>query len=248
MNVTEEQLRLLIKSALLSEAQMSKRKLSTTQLSSRSTSSSTNDSVSDIGSLSDLKFSTVSNDAAVKKANKELTFWDEGKRKENQNDDETNKKLKAYWDAANYNYPKPNVWDEPWSAAFISYVMKEGGVSDFPFSAAHTTWATKALENRKAISENPDKFKNKVLYVLFKRDEVSPKSGDLAFKLRGGGNIDAWLKKGGGQSKSHSDILVSDSEVIGGNLSDSVKKDKFDHPIIIKKIKVLGTKKEDEVS
>ena len=41
MNVTEEQLRLLIKSALLSEAQMSKRKLSTTQLSSRSTSSST---------------------------------------------------------------------------------------------------------------------------------------------------------------------------------------------------------------
>lgn len=243
MKVTEEQLRLLIKSALIQEAKMSRRSIKGSSIKVGDDFESSN-KIEDLPSLSGIQFKTVSKETPADKASEELSFWAGGDRKESENSEDSNQKLKDYWDAAKYQHPKPNLWSEPWSAAFISFIMKEGGISDFPFSGAHTTWATKALENRKALSEDPSKFKNKELYILFKRDEVKPQKGDLAFRLREG-DIDAWIKSGGGKAKSHSDVFISPTEVIGGNLGDSVKKAKFDHPTIIKKIKVLGTKEKE---
>jgi hypothetical protein len=126
----------------------------------------------------------------------------------------------------------------------MSYVMQKAGVN-FK-SPAHTTWATKALENRKALSEKPEDFVNQEIYVLFLRDEAEAVPGDIPFKTRpeaqGGISMDSWIKKGGGKTPSHSDVYVGNNMAIGGNLGQSVKEVKYEHPTIIKKIKVTGVK------
>jgi len=198
-----------------------------------------------IGSLEGVEFESVPNSNSAKIAMGELSFWKDGKRKESQNDEETNSKLKQYWEDASYAL-SGNPWSKPWSAAFISHVMKKAGEASSFSSAAHTTWANKALKNRNEIIENPEKFVGKTLYVLFMRDEVKPEIGDIPFKLRGGGDINSWIAKGGGSTKSHSDIYVGGDKVIGGNLSDSVKKSNYDHPTIIKKIKITGVSEKEE--
>ena len=199
-----------------------------------------------IGSFEGVEFESVPSSSSAKIAMGELSFWKDGKRKESQNDEETNDKLKKYWQDANYAF-SGNPWSAPWSAAFISHVMKKAGEASSFSSAAHTTWATRALKNRNKILANPEEFIGKTLYVLFMKDEVKPEVGDIPFKLRGGGDINAWIAKGGGSTKSHSDIYVGGDKVIGGNLSDSVKKSNYDHPTIIKKIKITGvSEKEDQ--
>lgn len=72
---------------------------------------------------------------------------------------------------------------EPWSAAFISYVVKQAGVTEadgFEFSVAHLRYVVHALLNRK--NEDLDRP-----FWLYEPDEVRPQVGDILCKNRGGG-------------------------------------------------------------
>ena len=105
--------------------------------------------------ISNVEFESVGNSSAVSAAQSEKTFWGNGEKKENANTEEINQKLNDYWDASAYK-PSGDPWSEPWSAAFMSYVMQKAGVN-FK-SPAHTTWATKALENRKSTIRKTRRF------------------------------------------------------------------------------------------
>jgi len=171
------------------------------------------------------KYESVPNAKAANNAISELNFWS-GKK---ETDDSAKEKLKKYWENLKGVWnktPDDSIEDRiPWSAAFISYV------SDDPFfkSSAHITWKEKAEKNTKMINQDPKKFIGQTIYVLLPNDgKVKIEKGDNVWKEREG------------VGKSHSDIAISDNEAIGGNLLDSVKKTKIDHPYVIKRVKITG--------
>jgi hypothetical protein len=87
----------------------------------------------------------------------------------------------------------------------------------------------KAEKNTQDINNNPENYIGKEMYIALSNDgNVNLDLGDNVWKPREGG--------------SHSDIVVSPTEAIGGNLSNTVKKVKIDHPIVIKKVRILGPK------
>ena len=124
--------------------------------------------------------------------------------------------------------PNPVVSDAPWSAAFISWVVKtaaqraEGTAHAglvFPYIAAHSQYA-------QAIRDNPTKYPFDLLdpYPNGSPRELEP--GDIAVYNRGGNNLKFSSPKWEGFS--HGDIVVEDrfgegGVMIGGNLSDAVK-------------------------
>lgn len=108
--------------------------------------------------------------------------------------------------------PEPKVENKPWSAAFISYVVKMSGAGDrFPYSAAHTTYAQK-------IRENPTAYRFSTINPAYS----TPKPGDIVIKSRNNNILrytnDRWL------GDSHGDIVVDGEMVIGGNVGNKVTK------------------------
>jgi hypothetical protein len=171
------------------------------------------------------EFEAIPDQAAVKKANEELTKWG-GK---NEKEASVRNTLKGYWDnlrgVFSKNADQAIASNEPWSGAFISFVMN----NPFFKSAAHNTWKEKAEKNTQDINNNPENYIGKEMYIALSNDgNVNLDLGDNVWKPREGG--------------SHSDIVVSPTEAIGGNLSNTVKKVKIDHPIVIKKVRILGPK------
>ena len=185
---------------------------------SNSSSRATVDVGGEIESLVGLEFESVSNDQAAKIAIEEFATWKEGKLKEDQ---------ESKW--------KPT--ETAWSAAFISFVMKKSG-DDFYNSAAHTTYATKALQNRQKLAGDPKSLAG-VQHVLFLKGEAEPTIGDVMFYVREG-SLEGWMAGGGGQKASHTDIYIGNNKGIGGNISDSVSKSSAmsKHSAIIKKINI----------
>jgi hypothetical protein len=99
----------------------------------------------------------------------------------------------------------------PWSAAFISYVMKIAGVSNFPFNANHANYA-------QALRSGSNAFKaldpaNTILQV-----------GDLVVANRNSNSLTFGSKKWSGDG--HGDIISNISgnvaTGIGGNISETV--------------------------
>ena len=94
---------------------------------------------------------------------------------------------------------------QPWSAAFISYVMF-GGDSEFPKSSLHYTYVKNAMDGGKGYEAFPLKSGLKI------KIEV----GDLFCQ-----------KRSGGFTASHCDVVYKTSSdkafLVGGNLGDSVK-------------------------
>lgn len=107
--------------------------------------------------------------------------------------------------------------DNPWSAAFISWVMRKAGAGNaFRYSAAHATYIVAAKENRLANNSNP--------FKAFRIKEVKPELGDLVCKRRAGsGATYDNIRRG---MKTHCDIVSSvhqnSIKVIGGNVNNSV--------------------------
>ena len=105
----------------------------------------------------------------------------------------------------------------PWSAAFISWVMRRAGVGrQFRSSGAHAVYISWAKKNRLRRSSNP--------FKAYRISEVSPVVGDLVCRSRAGSratydNIRPGLK-------THCDIVVGKGYrriyTIGGNVSNSV--------------------------
>ncbi|WP_158595913.1 DUF2272 domain-containing protein [Oleomonas cavernae] len=136
-------------------------------------------------------------------------------------------------------YPDSDGWEsqkaEPWSAAFISFVMRTAGAkSRFPYSMSHSTYVSKAVLNR--LSGNTQDT-----IVAYRSDEIVPLVGDLMWRGRksedpaqvdtsgwGLDDIAAYIKAGGDSFPSHCDLVVrTDLQakqiyLIGGNVRDRV--------------------------
>lgn len=110
----------------------------------------------------------------------------------------------------------------PWSAAFISYVMKKSGAGiDFKYSPAHSTYIRDAIANGLSRISNAK-------FVGHRISEYQPKPGDLicAPRAEAVGQVTFENAVRFGPFKSHCDIVVDvrdlEIDVIGGNVSNSV--------------------------
>jgi hypothetical protein len=108
----------------------------------------------------------------------------------------------------------------PWSAAFISWSMKQAGAGNrFRYSTQHSVYISQAIRDR--LNARADAG-----YWGFRLNEQAPDVGDIVCWAREDG-VDYDNQKNGNY-KGHCDIVVQKSDgmvfVIGGNVGDSVTK------------------------
>ena len=106
----------------------------------------------------------------------------------------------------------------PWSAVFISWVMKQGGAgARFRYSAQHSVYIFQAI--RDLLRGRPEAG-----FWCYKLNEMKPSVGDLVCWARQAG-ID-YDHQNHGDYQGHTDIVVSvggnSIDIIGGNVGDSV--------------------------
>lgn len=158
----------------------------------------------------------------VNVAKGERLFWKDGQRKEL--DEVVSTRLQKYWKAVGLNYTVEQLRDakfhadNPWSAAFVSWVMKTAGAGDnFRYAASHWRYVAAAKENRNAGNDNPLK--------AYRPNEKEVEPGDVVVKRRG--NSRATYENVQTGHITHGDIVVAvangKAETIGGNVSNSVK-------------------------
>jgi hypothetical protein len=116
------------------------------------------------------------------------------------------------------------ILDNPWSAAFVSYVMKSAGIEDFRFSARHIVYMYEAYDPAATRSR----------YRMVAPAGEKPQIGDLLCYSRDERVADhrdlvAFFERGGRHLDTHCDIVVcanldGDSKLylIGGNLLHTV--------------------------
>jgi hypothetical protein len=134
-------------------------------------------------------------------------------------------RVNLYWRAVN----KPSLdgldCRQPWSAAFISWVMQSAGVptSQFRPASAHWVYLSTMVEE----ASYPGRY-----FVPRRIQDYSPRPGDLVCAPRGrtpvrpvDGYTSAWMLQG---AETHCDLVVGKNgqtlEVIGGNVRNSVSK------------------------
>jgi len=115
---------------------------------------------------------------------------------------------------------------EPWSAAFISWIMKEVGVPEYQFAREEAHWAYLS----RIVADSGDPY---AAFVPREVSEYSPQPGDLVCATRGHGSADALTGLGFRSvlmehTQLHCDIVVERGAdtlgVIGGNVRNSVSK------------------------
>lgn len=158
----------------------------------------------------------------VQVARQEWERWQRGKMKEE--DPRMRSVLEGYWRQGAGRLPtKARWWDTvPWSAAFISWVMRRAGAGrHFRYSAAHAGYVAAARDNRLANNSNP--------FKAYRTNEVAPQPGDLVCKRRQSGVTYDNVRSG---HLTHCDVVTAVESgrllTIGGNVSDSVKMTKVD--------------------
>jgi len=115
----------------------------------------------------------------------------------------------------------PSGKDVPWSAAFISWVVREAGpaYANFSFAASHSKFVNNAIKARLTDQQNAP-------FWGYRITEEKPQIGDIVQRNRGGGNYSFSYAENHAQYDSHSDIVVEVTpdvvRVIGGNVDDSV--------------------------
>lgn len=130
-----------------------------------------------------------------------------------------------YWRAVGKPRLTGNDCRQPWSAAFISWIMQEAGVPSYQFPPEDAHWAY--LTRIVHTEGDPD-----AAFVPHSVTEYQPKPGDLLCATRGNGAVPL-----PGQSfrsvllehtKLHCDLVVERSgntlAAIGGNVRNSVSK------------------------
>ncbi len=155
----------------------------------------------------------------VKIANQEWVRWGRGSIKEG--DQNIRSMLEDYWvTGTGRRLSEPGWWSKhPWSAAFISWVMKKAGAGKaFKYSSAHAVYIKAAKGNRLANNNNP--------FKAYRIREVKPQLGDLVCKSRAGSGANYDNIRPG--HKTHCDIVTevhpSHLITIGGNVRNSVSK------------------------
>jgi len=162
-------------------------------------------------------------EAIVYSAIQEWKRWDKGTKTET--DIGMRGALRDYWMNLGYSQNEADQKIEnrdPWSAAFISYVMRKAGAGNaFAYASAHTRYI--ATAKKAAIAQDTSKF------WAYEISTVKPEVGDLVCRDRppktgapcAGTNF-ANVDKGG---ISHSDIVVEVGSdyiaVLGGNTGQS---------------------------
>lgn len=116
--------------------------------------------------------------------------------------------------------------NQPWSAAFVSFVMHEAGAGkNFSYAPSHSVYIVKAL--RAAKNPSPEKK-----FIARRHKIYSPKLGDLIACERQPNfdpNFDTYEDyAASGKYEAHCDIVVEKTPsavvTIGGNVSNSVTK------------------------
>jgi hypothetical protein len=127
------------------------------------------------------------------------------------------------------------VIDTPWSAAFVSWLAREAGLSpqEFEFSEAHVDYAGAAWQAGSAeASGRPTSYAMRACDIT----RTPPRVGDLVCQARGAqagldsfdkiGEVLAGRRSGGGALPMHCDVVVevdaAGFDAIGGNLLQSV--------------------------
>jgi hypothetical protein len=158
---------------------------------------------------------------AARIAEEEFNKWNSGGVKLKEGNATTMGQLRRYWkEGAGVNNSDKYYISQPWSAAFISWVLKQSGAGDeFKYAPAHSVYIAESVKNRK--QNNDKKFKG------YKPREVSVEVGDLVCYPRQGG---VTYDSPAGYI-SHCDLVTDVTNgvatVIGGNVSDSVSKKKY---------------------
>jgi hypothetical protein len=132
-------------------------------------------------------------------------------------------RINQYWRAIGKYRLSGNDCQEPWSAAFISWIMQTVGVPEYLFPPASAHWSY--LNYFLANAHNP-------YAVLIPRTirEYKPNPGDLICSKRGKGTPTKVIEElpGSLYSRLHCDIIVETKgqtlQAIGGNVRNSVSK------------------------
>ena len=146
----------------------------------------------------------------------ELTFWGNGTRVENEPGVQA--RLLQYWQATPGPPPAGEArWRDPWSAAFVSSVLRRAGAGTwFPYARAHRTYVHRAVRN---VGQPSQPIK------AYPVDRVTPRVGDLVCSWRDGqaityAQLAAMAQPPRGQPL-HCDIVTAIQpdrvEVVGGN-------------------------------
>lgn len=154
-------------------------------------------------------------------ANKEYNKWNKNGVKIKEGSNDTIQDLRNYWlIGAKVKQSDSYYINEAWSAAFISYLMRQAGAeNDFQYNSSHSVYIREAIKNRK--TNNSKKFK------AYKPNERVVNVGDLVcYPRQAGVNYDTTSAY-----KSHCDLIVSINENtavgVGGNVSNSVTKSNY---------------------
>ncbi|MFZ4986203.1 MAG: DUF2272 domain-containing protein [Blastocatellia bacterium] len=144
-------------------------------------------------------------------------MWQQGRIKET--DPAVRQRLNDYWvtGTGSPRYEKDWPSKVPWSAAFISWIMRKAGAGQaFHYSAAHVNYIIAARKNRLENSPNP--------FKAYRTTEVAPRIGDIVCREREGSNASYDNLRPG--MLTHCDIVVEvrpgSIVTIGGNVSNSV--------------------------
>lgn len=122
-----------------------------------------------------------------------------------------------YWKAIGFPELTGKNTDVPWSAAFISWVMREAGWEErFSYSEWHASYIRRSILARRR--EDPG-----FAYWGYRLSERAPQVGDLVGYARQGGVSYDYQPT---VYASHTDLVVAvrphEIDVIGGNVKDSV--------------------------
>jgi len=127
-------------------------------------------------------------------------------------------RIAAYW--ANVGKPEwsGQTTDQPWSAAFISFAMKEAGDNGrFKKATGHCVYINDAI---KRCNEEGAPFHGKRI------EDYAPQLGDLICRTRAGSDVTFETAVNTPWYTSHTDIVTAikpnEIEMIGGNVSQSV--------------------------
>ncbi|WP_404335753.1 DUF2272 domain-containing protein [Sphingomonas sp. MMS12-HWE2-04] len=122
------------------------------------------------------------------------------------------------WDGRS-RYPGGD--DVPWSAAFISWVVRRAGpaYAKFQFAGSHSVFGNNAIKAR--VTHRLDKP-----FWGYRLDEKTPELGDIILRNRGRNSFSYSYAENHSQFVSHSDIVVEVTpdvvRVLGGNVGDTV--------------------------
>lgn len=129
-------------------------------------------------------------------------------------------RIKSYWTGLGMAFPGVST---PWSAVFVSFMVKQAGASgaEFLFAASHSQFVYKAIQDFKAG-----------VGVFHGRDPktYAPKIGDIIQNNRTSAGYNYAFASANKTYKSHSAIVVEEGvdgsgryvRTVGGNESDSV--------------------------